>query len=408
MGSEEISIRTDPNMGLVVQLIRLRLGVSTMQDLEAYVSRCRPVSAEVIARIRERDLAGLVYIPNYSGNDVLIEVMQGLNAEISHRAGFNLAVYQRMLELQRLFGGAGLTPVFYKGLLLGLDLYGDLTTRFVSDIDILIRKTDFPKMRNMLLAQGYAEAYPYPQQYEEYYLKHTREAMFTKRDRMGIPVSVELQWAPMSANYGLPDNDRYFLHHTMQKEMAGGHFTTVKPEQQILLLFIHHGIGDLWRSLRNVTDIAGFLQRYAGLVDWGLVKARLVEWKMYTNALVGLHLAKQLFDTEIPSIFNERPDRRALELALNTMLAPDMLPKAKKSLRNMYRQFSYLDDNASRGRLFMNYVRTGFYPSMTDLNRISLPRYLFPLYFLLKPLRFLSGLSSERPGRRNQSSSKKE
>jgi hypothetical protein len=406
MRSVEISAKTDPNMGLIVLLIRYRLGVSSIEEVEAYVQRRKPVASDVISRAKERDIAGLIYIPDCSGNSFLVALMEGLKPEISRRAGFNLAVYQRMLEVQQQFSDFALTPVFYKGLLLGMDIYGDLTTRFVSDIDILIRKEDFAPMRKILLAQGYTEAYPYPHAYEDYYLAHTREAMFTKGNGMGVPVSVELQWAPMSAVYGLPDNEAYFLHFTMQQEMAGGHFATVMPEQQILLLLIHHGIGDLWRSLRNVTDIAGFLNRHAGSVNWSMVKQRLVEWKMYRNALIGMHLANGLFEAEIPSVFPDKPDQSTLNLAMETLLAKDMLPKEKKNFRNIYRQFSYLDDGPSKVRLCMNYLKTMLYPSMTDLNRLSLPRYLFPLYFLLKPFRFIPGFASKQQGKRNLSAGK--
>jgi hypothetical protein len=313
-----------------------------------------------------------------------------------------------MLDVKQIFIGEGLTPVFYKGLLLGMDLYGDLTTRFVSDIDILIGKSDFPKMRKLMLSHGYTEAYPYPPRYEDYYLEHTREAMFTKHNRMGIPVSVELQWAPMSSIYGLPDNEAYFLHNTMQMEMAGEQFTTVMAEQQMLLLFIHHGIGDLWRSLRNVTDIAVFLQRHAHSVDWNLVRTKLVEWKMYKNALIGMHLANKLFDAQIPDEFRERPVENTIELAMETLLASEMLPKAKKNFRNMRRQFSYLDDGGSKLRLLLNYVKTGLYPSITDLNSVNLPRILFPLYFLLKPFRFIPGLGSVLHVSQNPSTNRQE
>jgi hypothetical protein len=56
---------------------------------------------------------------------------------------------------------------------------------------------------------------------------------------------------------------------------------------------------------------------------------------------------------------------------------------------NMFLQWRLTEGFIGKTRLLLGYLRKWVSPSLHDLNALRLPPVLFPLYYLIKPFRFL-------------------
>jgi len=73
--------------------------------------------------------------------------------ELEQRNRYLFAEQHRVAQM---FEDASLPMLFFKGPLLALNAYGDLMLRECGDLDMLIRPTDFPRVKDMLTSHGFA------------------------------------------------------------------------------------------------------------------------------------------------------------------------------------------------------------------------------------------------------------
>lgn len=82
------------------------------------------------------------------------EVLADLQIRAEGCATQNLTFDSELLKIAKLFQANEIEFLFYKGALLALLAYGDSSLRQFGDLDVLIRKKDFPKIEKLLLENG--------------------------------------------------------------------------------------------------------------------------------------------------------------------------------------------------------------------------------------------------------------
>ncbi|MCU0379905.1 MAG: nucleotidyltransferase family protein [Chitinophagaceae bacterium] len=384
-GPSDIARQYSAESALLILLLRQRLqGIKDEADTERFLGT-HPVNPGILEKLlAAHSLASLVYpwLPEeYIG--------EKLSARVGFRAKANLAGLAEMTRLQELFEQSSIQVIFVKGVLLSKILFDDFTSRSAADIDILIRANDFAAIRDLLLRDGYEELYPFPVAYPDYYLRQNREAAFRKELEGGARQYVEIQWAPMPGFFPIPYNNDYFFEHRIQVQVGPKSIPTLATTQHLLMLFVHHGVGDLWRILRHVSDIAIFIHRKESEIDWEEIHRKASEWHMRRTISCGLALAAGLLYPGAGRYMNGTPDPALLDRCRNYLLGYPLLPKKKINRLNLQQQLRLSDFRRDRFVLIRGYFQRFLSPGMEELNLVTLPRALFPLYYLVRRFRFL-------------------
>jgi hypothetical protein len=172
----------------------------------------------------------------------------------------------------------------------------------------------------------------------------------------------------------------------MTVEIGGQRLRTFSTEDTLVMLCVH-GAKHFWERLGWVLDIAKLAS--AQEVDWTLL-ARIAAKMECTRVLhLGLYLAHDLFAAPVPETLLEEisDDRTVRELAEKVYAryadlsdaAAGVLPRAVFRIR--------LRDGIGQG--LRHTLRLAMSPTESDRQTVRLPRWLSPLYMLVRPWRLL-------------------
>jgi hypothetical protein len=292
-----------------------------------------------------------------------------------------------------LFRSQGIAAIPYKGPILAVQAYGDVTLREFEDLDIIIHQRDLPRAQEVILGLGYCAKFPWilspgaaaslvPGEYN--YRDEARRVM------VELHTELTLRHFPV-----VPDLDDY-MQRLVPVTISGHEIQTFGPEDALTALCIH-GSKDFWERLSWVADIAELLHANPGL-DWEQTLKRAESLKSQRMLRLGLALASDLLDAPLPEeiLLQVRADRVAASVAAQVehrLLSREWRPLDAAGRFRFRRRM--LPGTFAGWRYF---IRLAVVPAEEDWLMMRLPRPLAPLYVALRPLRLLQkyGWASRR------------
>jgi hypothetical protein len=294
------------------------------------------------------------------------------------------ALLWELMRLHRLLDGAGISAIPYKGPLLAWVAYGSFLRREYLDLDFAVEQKNIPRLLAVLEKAGYRPQFDRRE-------AHAGEGGIT-------PGQYSFQSHPenLLAEFHTERTLRYFpapidfqdlKSRLMTVDIGGERLRTFSMEDTLVMLCVHGG-KHFWERLGWVLDIAKLST--AQPVDWEIL-ARIATKMQSTRVLhLGLYLAHDLFGAAVPVPLLEeiRRDPAVPELAEKvyeqyagvSVASPGVLPRAVFRLRSRDKFWSGL----------RHLLRLGMSPTERDLQTVRLPRYLAPLYVLVRPWRLLT------------------
>ncbi|HWP47151.1 MAG TPA: nucleotidyltransferase family protein [Candidatus Limnocylindrales bacterium] len=298
----------------------------------------------------------------------------------------NLFLTGELLKLLSLLEVHKITAIPYKGPILALSAYGNLAFRHFDDLDILIRKQDILKAKDLLISQGYRPKYPFFSTREEAYLEFHRQLPFTRDDGIGV---VELHTATTQKYLSFPDPESLWSRLT-PVSFQGTQVLTLSSEDLLLILCIH-GAKHLWERIGWICDIAELIRTHPDIDwEWTLEQARTLGGER--ALLLGLYLATDLLGTSLPQEISQKlsdPVVKNLARRLSNKLLQKSNPRPgifEPSLfQPLYLQMRERLQDRVRYGLYLPYL--AITPTREDHQFLPLPASFFFLYYLIRPIR---------------------
>ena len=285
---------------------------------------------------------------------------------------------EQLVGIARIMNAEALQALYFKGPLLATGVYGDLSLREFHDVDILVPATAFQRASELLQTHGYA-------------LKadHGWEAMFVRG-----PVCVDLHRAVSSPAYPVAlDFERWWRRRELI-ELAGMRVPTLCREDLLVLLCIQ-AARDTWGwtlHLEKICDIAETATAPPGL-DWSAVEAEARRLHVQWILAFGLHLAVRVLSVELPEAAARaaavnRPIRFLVDQEYEGFFeAPE-----SRAPRLRGAEFHARVRERVRDRIAPYWFRRrdmDWFPNASDRAFVSLPAWLSPLYYVIRPFRLL-------------------
>ena len=173
---------------------------------------------------------------------------------------------------------------------------------------------------------------------------------------------------------------------TVQLEVAGAWVRAPAP-RHALLLACAHGAHHCWDRLGWVADVTGLWMRLSS-ADREETLAMASRWRMETILGLGLRLAVDHFGVQLngpaAALANAA---RVRELAARVGLEQIGADSARAAMPERLRfERDALDSVFQRAQIMAGWI---FHPTMGDIDAVPLPRALYPLYAVVRPLRLL-------------------
>jgi len=280
----------------------------------------------------------------------------------------------------------GLQPLILKGSPLSVKINEDIAFRPSNDIDMLVNPLDFDRAEQIIEQMGYKRYSPdfvlTPRQQKAYFGTHHHFEYF----HLKRAISVELHWRIRSFNV-----KNFPLTSKLSTQMINVEecLVPVMDDEYWLLFLMVHGYKHFWARLRWLYDIKEFMKLK---IDWDklIYQADISELRPILHQ--SLILANQLFNVPIPDCLEQSVanDRKAWQLAYTVMdklsinIRVNNLPNFKfPPLRDgALSSFNYFNLKWKNKLYFLFFI---FRPSEKEFQLISLPDFLYPFYYLIKP-----------------------
>lgn len=297
-----------------------------------------------------------------------------------------IALYNRQLtaELVRLMGllkASEIASVTFKGPVLAAMAYGSIELRQFSDLDVLVRQADLPRVAEILTAEGYLSPHTRREGLATGYFQENEDAFFAA----GGMGAVDVHWKITPRSFRFAPDEEAFWRHARAVDLEFGAVMAIAPEDLVLYLCVHaakHG----WVALGSICDVAETIRGRPEIELMAILDeaTTLGSRRMF---LTGVYLARELVGAPVPEDVVAIARRDPVVCALASRVANQLFSGAAQG-RKDFDPWAVPIRSIEGTRARMRYVvRRMLAPTMGDYELIPLPRSLFPLYWAIRPFR---------------------
>jgi hypothetical protein len=286
----------------------------------------------------------------------------------------------KALEVQKLLNAHSIENAWFKGSLLSELAYREVSLRQAGDIDLLIRRDDFKRAKELLLSLGY-QMHPQltPAQQASHLAFHC-EIQFVRDDWFTV---VDLHWglSPRSFVFGLTEDE--VMSRLQTVSFAGDEVKTFSADDLILYQAMH-GAKHLWRRLEWIASLAE-LVRTIEESSWSEVVDRAIKARATRILALAFRLAEKLGVEFPPQV-------------MKTLDSEDQMKRfANKIWNEMFSSRTWADSTETnifnmkimdrRRDALASMLAAIFVPTLSDWQAVSLPTAMHPLYYAIRPMR---------------------
>jgi hypothetical protein len=291
------------------------------------------------------------------------------------------------IELMRVLDAlraGGIEVIPFKGPMLA-PAYGHRALREFIDLDIIVGGADVPGARELIGKLGYRRQMEVlGPRHERAYFQAGNADEWLSADGL---VYLDLHWrlSPQRLPFRLESE---LLRPLPDAVLLEGRPVRTLSAEVLLVYLCIHGAKDRWRRLIWLCDLDRVLRRQ-GALDWGAVRSLAVTAHCRRAVALGLLLARTLLDAPVP----DPPPAAALDPALPRLAGRILRVFAEGEPPRSFLH-DWLDVRADHlasldgfGDRLRYVLRTLLTPNAWDWARFHLPDGLYPLYYLLRPIR---------------------
>lgn len=295
----------------------------------------------------------------------------------------NIILTDELCRLINVFSDAGIEAIPYKGPALALFAYGNLALRRFVDLDVIVKKADVLRGRDLLLADGYVPGKSLTLAQQELLL-HTQHNLQFSRDHRRLLLELHWEVAPHLFASSVQENELW--QNLTALYINGTELKTLAADDLLFSLCVH-GSRHLWERLGWICDVAELIARHQ--LNWPVLLQRAAETDSERMFLLGLHLAQKLLGTNLPAEVQQRcdSDTRLHSLADNVIQhlfsGPTHIPATSTEIFKY--NIGVRKSLAARARYFAYMLR----PTDSDFGSRSLPPGFGFAYYLIRPFRLL-------------------
>jgi hypothetical protein len=370
----------NPEQELVLASIRLdrakdeRIGKLLKQELDW---------AKVIQYARLHNVLPLLYhrLKALGAERVCPQEMDVLKVHYLTIIQRNLRLVHKLISVIQLLSGHKIASITFKGPALALQAYNDLSLRSFEDLDILVHKADIPQLYDLLTRSGYNPMLPLDSIEQKWWVRTTSHFGFSHAGDL-----LEFHWTPIENGFLHPLQIEHFWQEFHPLLIDGQEVRTLSAEDNLLLLCLH-GTKHEWYQLKWIADLAYLIQSTPDM-DWQALLEQARKSGFLRIIGLSLVLAERTGGATIPSqISSQFQDDQEIQ-KLARQIEPQIVRGGNPEKPDRFPIFFMRGREQWEHRLYY-IVDQLFLPKWVDRRLLTLPEALFPLYFVIRPIRLV-------------------
>jgi hypothetical protein len=330
---------------------------------------------------------GLIPLLQRNANKAAADLLPGhvktkLKQESVANAQSVLYLASQAVKVAKLFEENGISVAIFKGPILSKLAYGETSLRQAGDIDVLISREQFVRVKELMQSLGF-QMYPQltPAQ-EASHLAFHCEIQFMRDDWFTV---VDLHWGltPKSFVFGMTGEE---IMSRLQTVSLGGAQLKTFALEDLLLYQAMHGAKHLWRKLEwiaSLAELVGTIETAA----WKVVIERTLKARATRILALGLRLTERLFQIEVPrEVLSAIDDDNEMKVYAEKVCDQLFIGGSglTESTESNIHNFKIMDRKRDA---LLSTSRALFVPTLSDWQALTLPASLHSLYYAVRPFR---------------------
>lgn len=362
-----------PEITVVILCCRVYLQTSSISTLCTYIYG-HPVDWGMVYKLSARHkVRPLVYFVLSKLRNIVPP--EGLQLFRNYCREFSVFAFDRKIvtdEVLSCLNRHGVTARFYKGMDLALLLYGDISMREFTDMDIMIPEEQIATVVSVMRREGYEmHLEEYYSSYPAHFQDNVKEVVFGKPCSRGKWLSFEFHYRPpqtlMTVQYRF--DQLLGCNYLSGKDLTAGEYYR--------MMLVNNGACDFYPHLRSIVDMVLLYRQGAYEIPDELRPFEAL-WMQLASTLLG---HPERVTSHVPIKTKELLIKRLLD---------EPSPKENKFLQLAFIRLSFMPDLKAKFAVVMKYLTFLLKPNGEDVVMLKLP-YFF-LYYFTKPFRLTTGL----------------
>jgi hypothetical protein len=311
------------------------------------------------------------------------QAMSQLRDENHENTNSSLFLTGELLKVSDFLTANGIQAIPFKGPTLALWAYDDVGLRQFGDLDILVKKQDFTRVKELLISRRFK---PRPE------LTSAQEAALLRFDSgynfdngQGVVLDVHWDFVP---RYFSVEFDTNQLWNRLEPIAVGRKQLLTLSLEDLLLVLCLHGFTHLWDRLGWICDVASLIDNRKD-IDWELVLQNAARLGSRRILSLGLFLASELLEAPVPEAVWERlpPDLTVRTVA--AQIQEHLFAERDEARGFVDGTLLHLRMRERKRDRLRSCFRLALTPRNYDWMFVPLPAWLFFLYYPLRPLRLV-------------------
>lgn len=306
----------------------------------------------------------------------ILSIMKFENMGIAKK---NMLMTAELIKVMKLLEENNIEAIAFKGPTLSQMAYGDIALRQYVDLDILIKKESFDITLKLFSKKNYHTKYNYTRAYTKVKDIIPDHMFINKKTNIITEIHNKL----FSYNFPIKINNNDFFKNVMYIELGSNQLKTFHPEYLLFYLCLH-GTKHLYSRISWILDIDKLIKDKKYDFDWNLFQSLVEKSNSKTMVYIGLYLAKNLFDTEIPEKILKEQNKKhkyLIRYIINTQDDPYEVTD-----RFTYQNLIMFDSLKNK----ISYCFYLFKPTVADYQFIPQMDGNNFFYYMLRPFRLLT------------------
>jgi hypothetical protein len=248
---------------------------------------------------------------------VPVDELSTLKELFQQNAIRNLQMTQHLLKVLDLLADSEIEAMPFKGPVLAVQAYGDLSMRSFVDLDILIHANDNSRAYRILTDQGYIQIDPVPGNIEKILtIISQKEFSYSFHDDF-----LEIHWKIIERLYAVPLDMDQLWDRSLPIFINEQKTKTLSPEDMVIVLCFH-GFKHAWQNLKWLADLIYTISNHPDM-KWRNLFVRAADMGLKRIVLIGVFLAHKHggircgFEIENLFLTDTTMQKIALEIQLN-------------------------------------------------------------------------------------------
>lgn len=327
-----------------------------------------------------------------------------LSKNLQNQTQKNLFLTHKLIEIVKILEEVGIPLLPFKGTTLALQAYNNLVLRDYCDLDVLVQPKHFDKAVQVLSNNGFRPISGVN------WLKR-KVLFFNNKKDVGLVgenkiVRIELHWKLSGSHFAMPieiDN----LWKRLEKINLGGKDLYALPFDILFIYLCLHGSRHAWEKFSWICDLHELvltLEDSGEKINWLEVHNYAKIYGCEKVVELGLYLIYKFFDFEVayPDFAQIKGNEAYTKIADQVKQKNFSTDKTSSQIGEWYLyHLSLKEKKADRFKLhlryFFWYLKIIFRPTSLDKSVFHLPTILYPLYYLLRPIRLLFTYFNHNP-----------